>query len=339
MPKPLIRLGLIGLNNQGKEHLQGALLSKRVQIVALCDRDPETLEKGCAILGDVATYTSHSEFLAHPQLEGIILALPHQVYEDIWDDVVAVGVPLLKEKPLGRTLSEAQSFLSRARANAVPIVTAIQRRMHPTYVNLKECLEGQTINAVTAMLHLGFDPAKKPDNWRGDPVRAGGGALLDSGYHMIDLVHYLIGSFEVIHANLWVHEAPALSTMLETDATLMGRVGSTWVRVESRVGGRPDPDRKGKFLKQERVEVETCRGIYTASRDAISLNGEEIWTSDRSWDQSMCLQLDHFEDRIQEDSFDDADVWDQVPVMRVIEQAYGFAQQVGPIPRPVGGST
>ena len=133
-------------------------------------------------------------------------------------------------------------------------MTAIQRRTHSSYEYLKGLLTGETITALSATLHLGFDPTEKPASWRGVSLQAGGGALLDSGYHMIDLAFYFLSHFNLIDANVWFNGQLGTAEMLDTDASLVGRSGQTWVRIESRVGGE---QKDGRYQKKELIEIQT----------------------------------------------------------------------------------
>ena len=96
-----------------------------------------------------------------------------------------------------------------------------------------------------------------------------------AGYHLVDLTLFLLGSFEVIHTNLWKGKEPATPSMLETEATVLGRSGRTWLRIECWVGGKPDPSRDGKPMKYERIlAVLATRGVYLRQR--------AIWTMVRT---------------------------------------------------------
>lgn len=161
---------------------------------------------------------------------------------------------MLKEKPLGRDIKEAQHFVNTAREQGCPIQTAIQRRQHPSYIFVKDQLKNQTITELRAHLHLGFAiELDSPNTWRSDRKTSGGGALLDSGYHLIDLIHYLIGQFELINACLWDGDKliQAESDSVESEAILLGRQASTWVKIESKVSGEPCPDSKTGYKNQK----------------------------------------------------------------------------------------
>lgn len=324
-----VRLGLVGANRQGREHLVDAA---GVDIVAACDVS-ETVRTA---LGhdhpELGCYTTVTEMLEKERLNGLVVAVPHHVVPEIWPELLAGRLPILKEKPLGRNLTEAFRLLADARAAGVPVVTAVQRRTHPSYEHLRAIVATERITNLAATLHLGFAPERASLGWRANRDMAGGGALLDSGYHMVDLAQSLVGPITVIHANLWTFDRPAGPDDLETDAIVTGRAGRTWVRLECRVGGRPDPSRLGGFVKFEHVAVDTDSVRYAADRRGVWKDEVMVFSCHSSWRDGMDAQLQRFAHMIRTKAFDADVVWDQVAAMRVIHEAYGDRGRFGDLP-------
>jgi predicted dehydrogenase len=323
-----VRLGLIGGAHQGGDHLRAAANAKLAAIVAICDVAQSVRESLRSEYATLPVYEKIAGMVANEQLDGLVLALPHNVYPGVLREIAHFGLPMLKEKPLGRNLAEARAFLQTVEEGGGHIVTAVQRRAHPTYKRLAEFIRDEPlrINSIRAVLHLGFDPRATPREWRGDAGKAGGGALLDSGYHMVDLVHSLVGTMNLMHASMWACDVPGCAATLETDAVLIGRAGPTWIRIESKVGGRPDPSRRSGFGKFEEVTLDTNSGVWRADRERVTQNGEERFCCDQSWLPAMAGQLDEFARRIRSGFYDGTDVWQQLPTMRVIEEAYARAR-------------
>ena len=324
----LVRLGLIGGSNQGREHLRAAASAHQAEIVAVYDHSANVRMDLLSEYPTLSIYESVAEMVSKEPLDGLVLALPHHAYAEVLAEIAPSGLPMLKEKPLGRNLAEARAFLRAAENGGGHIVTAVQRRSHLTYQRLAEFVRSESlqISAINAVLHLGFNPRTPPSAWRGDPDKAGGGALLDSGYHMVDLVHALVGTINLIHASMWACDVPGCAASLETDAILIGRAGSTWIRIESKVGGVPDATAKSGFSKFEEITLDTNKGMWRANRERITQDGEERFACDRSWLPAMAGQLDRFAEKIRQNSYDSPEIWQQLPAMRVIEEAYARAR-------------
>lgn len=324
-PTAPFQLGLIGLANQGKEHLQAASRSTKVQFVAVCDSNPTLLDELRAQHPGLACYQAVEQLVADPAVQGIVLALPHHVYPTYWELLAQSGKPLLKEKPLGRNLDEARAFVEAVETFGGLLWPAIQRREHPSYVALKRRLLelGTTaagsplkIRGLEASLYLGLPAGLSESGWRGEFQQAGGGVLLDAGYHLVDLAHYVLGSLELLGASLWREGFPARPEDLEDEAIVHARGGEAWVRLACGRRGR----------KQERVLIETNAGVLEATREGVSFDGVEFFRCERDWQQAMADQLDVFADAVRQGLRNTFVVAEQIPAMAFIERAYGMTR-------------
>ncbi|MEI6706067.1 MAG: Gfo/Idh/MocA family oxidoreductase [Methylococcales bacterium] len=321
-----IRLGLVGMGNQGQEYLRAEKYCQQVKIIAAYDTSPTIQQKISSNYPDITIVESLVQLQAQ-RLDGLILALPHHCYDEIWQELLAFNCPLLKEKPLGRNIKEAQHFINTAKEQGCPIQTAIQRRQHPSYIFLKDQLKNQTITELRAHLHLGFAiELDSPNTWRSDRKTSGGGALLDSGYHLIDLTHYLIGQFELINACLWDGDKliQAESDSVESEAILLGRQGSTWVKIESKVSGEACANSKTGYKKSEAIEIVTTENSYLANREGVWKNNQPIFHCQRDWEKAIAQQIDDFANNITHNHWNNRIIWDQLPAMQMIERAYSL---------------
>jgi predicted dehydrogenase len=338
---PVLRLALVGLGPQGQEHLQAAALTQRVRFVAGVDRSAATRA------GVADAYPALAEGLFDSlealrvaragglAIDALVLALPHHVYPHEWAAILAFGVPLLKEKPLARNQTEARRFLEQAQQAGCPVLTAIQRRHHPSYVHLHQQLRarGEPVLEAHAHMHLGFGlaaagvPTDAEPTWRQDAVLSGGGALLDSGYHMVDLLHFVVGPFELVSATMLHQGRPMDGEALEDRVWLTGRSDGTWVQLDSWLHGEAEPGAvPGRFRKSEGLLLRTPRHAWQADRTGVWCDGECLFRTERQWARAMAEQLDAFAERIAHGQWHDTTLWDQLPAMRVIDQAYQQAR-------------
>lgn len=323
-----LRLALVGLGNQGQEHLMAAKACTNVEFVAGVDPSESTRTAVAARYPELCLQlVSDLRDLAPGTIDAWVIALPHHCYESIWDAVLASGLPILKEKPLGRSYDEALSLLQRARAAGCPVQTAIQRRHHPSYQRLKQALleRNAQIEEIHAHLHLGFAATTGDEgSWRGDLQTAGGGALLDAGYHLVDLIHYLTGPFDLVSSSLWRGQQLAGADEIDDRAWLMGRSERCWVMLDSWRAGHPNPE-TGKLQKSESVRLKTNQGLWEANREGVWHNGVCLDSMERDWLHAMVEQLETFARHIRSGQWHDATIWDQLPAMRVIDEAYRLA--------------
>jgi len=319
----MLRIGLVGLGNQGNEYLLAQHECDALRIVAGCDRSPE-MRRHVAERWPQIELTSSLDEMGKLELDGLILALPHHIYQGIWNQLLEIHLPILKEKPLGRNLLEARQFVATASIHGCALQTAVQRREHPSYLFLRDLLQGKKISDIHLSLHLGFErpeDEQKP-TWRDNLSESGGGALLDCGYHMVDLAHFFIGQFDLLSSTLYHNHKLWEPNQVDDAMHLIGRKSSTWVYIDS----KRFRDSDGRFPKSELVVVYTDAGVFSANREGVwkglPQEGEQMYICKRDWELAMVSQMDDFAQRVKNKSFTPVQFWDQLPAQKIIEQAY-----------------
>jgi predicted dehydrogenase len=321
------RFGLVGLGNQAKEHLIGAELTEGITIESGYDPSPTAQQEILKTYPDFRVAESLEQLLETEDLDGLILALPHHIYEAILPTLLEHRVPLLKEKPLARNIDEARAFVALAQQHDIPLVTAIQRRTHPSYITLKEQLSDKSIQHINLKMNLGFSRSST-DTWRDDRNKAGGGALLDAGYHMMDLALFLTGEFDLISSVIFKDGKPCPSDKIDDEAEITGRNGNTWINIQCRIFNDADAESPDGYPKSERIEVITNEGTYLADRTGVWFLKPEgiqecIFECNKQWQQAMSDQLLEFGRYIDRDlTVNINTLWDQHPAQCVIQQAY-----------------
>lgn len=326
--KQKLHLALVGLGNQGQEHLLGMQDSQHTVFVAGVDVSPKQRKYTQQKYPDIQLFENIEQLAIQApslQLAGLVLCLPHQCYQDIWQKIVQMHLPVLKEKPLARNMEEARQLTQDIPGKRLK--TAIQRRHHPSYLQLKTMLaqDRVRIHEIHTWLHLGraYDPTRT--DWRSQQHHAGGGILLDAGYHLVDLVHFLIGPIELVNCNTWSQHQQSAPETIEDEALLIGRNDHCWVVIDARLGGLPDT--QGVLQKSEGIRLETDQGSYFANRSEVSRDGKILWQGERNWQQAMSRQLDEFASDIRINHWNTSSYWDQLPAMQLIENAYQLSRR------------
>ena len=203
-----IRWGVVGTGWVARDYVGPAIqASRNGRVAAACDLSPEAL---AAFLpgADLARTDSLGAFL-RSGIDAVYVATPNHAHRAPVEAAVRAGLPVLCEKPLARTLDEAEAMADAVRASGVTFGTAFDQRFHPAHVALRERIAGGELGTVTAVrirYACWTGPDWTPDgfghdtpggvreaNWRADPERAGGGAFIDLAPHGLDLTQTLLG--------------------------------------------------------------------------------------------------------------------------------------------------
>lgn len=146
---------------------------------------------------------SIEDLVADPEVEAVYVATPNHAHRAAVEAAAAAGKAVLCEKPIAASLADAEAIV--AAVARVPYATAYDQRFHGAHRALAELVAAGTLGTVTqARIHYAcwlpadWSPDGAPhDNWRVDPRRAGGGAVIDLAPHGIDLVGTLLGATPV----------------------------------------------------------------------------------------------------------------------------------------------
>lgn len=166
--------------------------------------------------------TDRAVLLSDPEVEAVYVATEHHRHAEDVVAAAAAGKHVLCEKPMANSVADCRRMIEACRANGVALQVAYYRRYYPKLLRMKELLDGGAIGEpVTAHLHLSgrLKPtAITPDNWRLDAARSGGGALVDTGAHRLDLLCWLLGEPAQVaaftaRAEMPIH-APDMETLL-----------------------------------------------------------------------------------------------------------------------------
>ncbi len=188
--KEALAVAVIGVGGFGRWTLAALRASPVVRVVGVSDRDPAIAEQ--AVRGtEIPHYGDNRSLLAETRPAAVYLAVPPMAAVDLVELCAQRGVHLWKEMPLGRNLDEALSLVRLMEKAKLKFAVGTQRRFAVGYRRAWE-LRRRLGPVFLGRAHYLFNWGSKLD-WRGGRAAAGGGALLELGYHPIDLLTWLLG--------------------------------------------------------------------------------------------------------------------------------------------------
>jgi predicted dehydrogenase len=231
MRESVIRLGIIGCGAAAEFcHLPAARVLPEVKVVALADVNVARAKALGRRFGVNVCVADYHQFLG--RVDGIIVALPNYLHAPVAAELLELGIPVLVEKPMALTLADAQNLVEAARAAKVALHVGHTYRFGRATRLVKRAVEEGWLGDLRSFaLEYGviFDwPTATGFFWKRE--QAGGGALIDKGVHMLDLLLWWLGdvvSFEYCDdARGGVEAECGLSLVLRTPegATVRGSV-------------------------------------------------------------------------------------------------------------------
>jgi predicted dehydrogenase len=136
--------------------------------------------------------------------EVVIVATVHDRLAELAERALTVGAHVLVEKPAGLSSAEIDRLIVCQRASGRLVKVGFNHRFHPGIQRVAEEIHsgehGEPMHLRARYGHggrVGYE-----QEWRADPVRAGGGELVDQGMHLLDLINWLAGPLPLASALL-----------------------------------------------------------------------------------------------------------------------------------------
>ncbi|WP_406130745.1 Gfo/Idh/MocA family oxidoreductase [Streptomyces canus] len=311
---------VIGLGKRGLKHISVLERCPATALVGLCDSRPEAL---APFSGAVHTSTDAERLLSEVGPSAAVVAVSHDAYMPLIGHCLAKGVSCLKEKPLARSLSEARQLERLAAGAEGKLAIAAQRRHGDMLSAIRAVMaaKGRPPIAFQYVYTLGLTPSGR--DWRDSRDLAGGGAILDMGYHVIDLLTALLGVPQCVSA---FDQRPGGSAdgYVENGATLLLSypAGTSGTVIISRHLS-PEAERATFWFEDETVEFDGQR--VTSVRD-----GERVWLADmQSSEELIHRQLHAFLRLHSGEPNMSCDVASSLESMRAIELCYQALESDG----------
>ncbi|MFW6062028.1 MAG: Gfo/Idh/MocA family protein [Planctomycetota bacterium] len=194
-----IKVAAIGVGGFGRWTLQALHALARVgevELVGLSDRAPRIAAEAGQEMG-VPHFSDNRSLLAETRPEIAFVAVPPMVAPDVIALCAERGVHVWKELPLARNLDEAAAIVRRMEDASLKLAVGTQWRFAAGYRRARELLDALG-EVFLARAHYLFNWGPML-TWRGDRSSAGGGALLELGYHAVDLLLWLLGVPEEVY--------------------------------------------------------------------------------------------------------------------------------------------
>jgi len=133
-----IPVAVVGVGHLGQHHARIYAESARARLVAVVDRDASRAaaiaEKyGCRALGDPA------ELIGAVQAASV--AVPTESHRPVAEPLLAAGIDLLVEKPLARTVEEADSIAQAAERHGRLVMVGHTERYNPAVMALTRAVD------------------------------------------------------------------------------------------------------------------------------------------------------------------------------------------------------
>ena len=190
-----IGLGIVGCGRFATFHARAARRLGGSVRIAFASRDPARAEMYRRRFGGFAAFGSYEDAAADPRVDALIVCTPHHLHEAHARLAAENGKAILLEKPIARTLPEADAVMAAARAAGVVLMVAENAHFVPGFVATRAYLRAGAIGEVR-QITLSARGYRRPTGWRTRRAETGGGLLIDGGIHYLHLLRDWAGPID-----------------------------------------------------------------------------------------------------------------------------------------------
>ena len=189
----MINIGIIGMGGIARLlHIPQMQSSGKFTVRAAADIRPD--DGSAANMGIQNYYTDYKKLLADPEIDAVLISTTHDLHREHCCAAFEAGKHVIVEKPIARNLVESAQILEAADKAGTTFMVGFCERFDPGHVYIKNILSGGKIGRLLSARidhYQNFNPA--PGSWWRSTEKVGGGAVIGSGVHRLDLLRWYFG--------------------------------------------------------------------------------------------------------------------------------------------------
>ena len=204
-----MKVAVVGTGYFSQFHLEGWSELPQVQLVGLCDLElakASILAAQFGQLGMTQVFDDVAKMLEETQPDLVDVVVPPAAQAAVLKEVIALGIPVICQKPFGVDYAQAVALTEQAEAACVTLIVHENFRFMPWYREAKRLIEsGQvgTLHNISFRLRTGDGQGSKAYLDRQPYFQTMPRLLvLETAIHYIDTFRYLVGEVSAVYAKL-----------------------------------------------------------------------------------------------------------------------------------------
>ncbi|MCW5960562.1 MAG: Gfo/Idh/MocA family oxidoreductase [Pyrinomonadaceae bacterium] len=195
-----MKFGLIGCGAIGASRASSLQNTDKASLLSVFDSDASRRNEFAAKYSAKAP-SSYIEMLEDDDLDTVIVSTPPNLHREHCIAAFEAGKHVLCEKPLASSVEDCRAIVDAANASGKVLGTGYNYRFYPAVAKARELISEGAIGEIVNVKSFAGHPGGKEftHQWVHDPEIMGGGALMDNGIHLADLLLHFLGSADETH--------------------------------------------------------------------------------------------------------------------------------------------
>ncbi len=305
-------VGMIGYGFMGKMHTYSyaslpfiySPMPARIRLVGVCAATETTRARAVESAGYEFSCADYHELLDRDDIQIINVCTPNYLHYEQAMAAMRAGKHVYCDKPMAMNAQEAAEMAALARETGLTCQVTFHNRFCPAMMRAKQMADdgflGDVVSFRAAYLHSGYTSPSRPISWRMQYEKSGGGAMMDLGSHVIDLVRFIIGDFAKVSARLetYIKERPVSAGSSEMAPVTVDDLALLTLEAVNGAVGTIEASRLATGTVDDlRFEIHGTRGAlsfdlmnpnWLMAYDDTRKGGD--YGGDRGWQRIECVQ-------------------------------------------------
>ena len=195
-----LKFGILGTGMASDFHAISVNELDGAELLGVCDVNTERAEAFAKKHGG-KVYRSLEEMLADEELDAVSVCTPSGYHAEAVIAAARAGKHIVCEKPLAISTSDVDRIIDACRENSVKLTVMSQFRFSADIQKARDIVQsgvlGKLVMCDLYMKYWRDQSYYAGSNWRGTKAIDSGAALINQGFHGVDLFLYIVGNARV----------------------------------------------------------------------------------------------------------------------------------------------
>ena len=189
----MLKVGIIGAGHVSQRHMEAYAKNKNVELVAIADLSEALAKQHAKNYNIKNCYTDYRKILEDPEIDAVSILTPTFTHREIVVEALKAGKKVLCEKPPARTLAEVEEIIKVSEETGNFLMWAFVFHFAPQVQLLKKYIDEGKMGKIHHAEAVRLSRYSPRTGWFVSKEKAGGGCLIDSTIHELDIAMYLMG--------------------------------------------------------------------------------------------------------------------------------------------------
>ena len=212
-----MRFAIIGAGYIGPINTAALMEVQDAEIAAVSNRTLEKAQALCAGLGlRCPTYADWREMLEREKPDAVVINLYNDLHKECFLECARRGIHVLLEKPVANTYTDCLEMMEAAEKAGIKVSVLQTQRYNAVFITAQAYIDahaqqlGELVSVNDNMCCHYFWARRSV--WHLDPVRSGGGIVLNYGVHQLDRIHWFMQQKTVSFHAQYLTKKPGIAT-------------------------------------------------------------------------------------------------------------------------------